>query len=58
MLTSLHIQRYQGWQDSFLRDIGAGLAAIEALEGLLETEAKPEAPTEEGREAVATDAEM
>ena len=23
MLTSLHIQRYQGWQDTFLRDIGA-----------------------------------
>jgi len=23
MLTSLHIQRYQGWHDQFLRDIGA-----------------------------------
>jgi len=28
MLTSLHIQRYQGWQDRFCRDIGAGWAKI------------------------------
>ena len=28
MLTTLHVQRYQGWQDRFCRDIGAGWAKI------------------------------
>ena len=28
MLTSLHIQRYQGWQDQWCREVGAGWAKV------------------------------
>ena len=28
MLTSLHVQRYQGWQDQFLRELGAQWAKV------------------------------
>ena len=37
MKTSLHIQRYQGWQDQWCREIGAGCRRATAITGMIET---------------------
>jgi len=42
MLTTLHVQRYQGWQDGFSRDIGAGWCKI--VNAPLDTPILPSVP--------------
>jgi murein DD-endopeptidase MepM/ murein hydrolase activator NlpD len=47
MLTTLHVQRYQGWQNAFLRDIGAQWAKI--VNPDLDTDLFPDVPNVDAR---------
>jgi hypothetical protein len=47
MLTTLHVQRYQGWQNDFLRDIGAQWGKI--VDPPLDTDLFPDVPNVDAR---------